>query len=425
MYKKNIVFDSEVFLKVSVENYIKSGVFYVTYNIAKKLLEHDNINLFFYCERKYKLILEEYLKNLFNTNNIFIINENTSLWLDIDIFYSSFYQIPNFINKNKLIYKYITIHDLIPIIFKNYYPKEAIESFEDIISSIDKNCYCFSISENTKTDIIKYVKNINKDRIYIIYNGNKEWLSPSKENKIIYKKYNIPSDKKYILSLSNIEERKNLKRIITTFSMFVKKNNINNLILVLAGKNWNNFLMDFINTVEKHNNVYYIGYVDENDLSSLYSNAEWLVYTPEYEGFGLPVIEAMSCGCPVITSSNSSLKEIVGNNAITVEWNNDEQHIHAYEKYYYDLKFRNNIIKNGLEHSKLFNWEHSVNNMLKIIEDNFVYKKHCFYIVKCVNFYYIKIFSIRLSFPVIFNLETNRKYISIVIFGIKFTIKKR
>lgn len=424
MYIKNIVFDSEVFLKVIIENYIKSGVFYVTYNIAKKLLEYDNINLYFYCEKKYKLVLEEYLKKLFNINEIHIINENSSLWLDIYIFYSPFYKIPYFVKYNKSIHKYITIHDLIPIMFQDYYNNEAIESFKDIIYSIDKNYYCFAISKNTKIDIIKHLKNINKDRIYIVYNGNKENLHPNKEDKTIYKKYNIPDNKKYILSLSNIEERKNLKRIINTFSEFIKKNNINDLILVIAGKNWSDFIISFINTVEKYDNIHYIGYVDENDLSSLYSNAECLVYTPEYEGFGLPVIEAMSCGCPVITSNNSSLPEIIDDSGITIEWNNDEQHIKAYEKYYYDKEFSKSIIKKGLERSKLFTWENSVKKMMSIIENNFVYKKRFFYTVKCANFYYIRIYFIKLVFPIIFKIITDRKYIVIILFGIKFTIKK-
>ena len=84
-------------------------------------------------------------------------------------------------------------------------------------------------------------------------------------------------------------------------------------------------------------------YTDDEDMEVLYSNAEWFVYTSQYEGFGMPPLETMACGTAVITSNNSSLPEVVGDAGIMIDWDSDEQHIKAYEKYYFDLDFRNTM----------------------------------------------------------------------------------
>ena len=107
------------------------------------------------------------------------------------------------------------------------------------------------------------------------------------------------------------------------------------------------------------------GYIDDEDLSILYSNAEWFVYTSQYEGFGLPPLEAMQCGCPVITSNNSSLPEVVGDAGLMIDWDSDEQHIEAYEKYYFNKVLRQENSLKGIERAKLFSWEKTVDLMVE------------------------------------------------------------
>jgi len=91
-----------------------------------------------------------------------------------------------------------------------------------------------------------------------------------------------------------------------------------------------------------------------------------------YEGFGLPPLEAMSSGCPVITSNNSSLPEVVGDAGIKVQYDNDEEHIAAYERYYYDSDFRQNNARKGLERARLFSWQKCadtiVDEIVKVVE---------------------------------------------------------
>ena len=108
----------------------------------------------------------------------------------------------------------------------------------------------------------------------------------------------------------------------------------------------------------------HVGYVDDEDLPIFYSFAQWFVFTSQYEGFGLPPLEAMQCGCPVITSNTSSLPEVVGDAGIMIDWDNDNQHVAAYEKYYFDEKLRMLNSKKGLQRAKLFSWNKTVDFMI-------------------------------------------------------------
>jgi glycosyltransferase involved in cell wall biosynthesis len=94
------------------------------------------------------------------------------------------------------------------------------------------------------------------------------------------------------------------------------------------------------------------------------------VYTSQYEGFGLPPLEAMKCGCPVITSNNSSLPEVVGDAGQMINWDNDEQHIVAYEKYYFDKKYCDEMAKKGLERSKQFLWQKAIDIIINTTKKN-------------------------------------------------------
>ena len=146
-----------------------------------------------------------------------------------------------------------------------------------------------------------------------------------------------------------------------------KKNGVNDLILILGGGS----LAGFVEKLGKKGVFFdsdftqHIGYVDDEDLPILYSNAEWFVYTSQYEGFGLPPLEAMQCGCPVITSNNSSLPEVVGDAGIMIDWNSDEQHIEAFEKYYFDEKMRKENGRKGLERAKIFSWKKTADTIVQ------------------------------------------------------------
>ena len=107
------------------------------------------------------------------------------------------------------------------------------------------------------------------------------------------------------------------------------------------------------------------GYINDEDLPAIYKGAEWFVYTSQYEGFGVPPLEAMSCGCPVIVSNNTSLPEVVGDAGILVDWDSDEQHIKAYEAYYFNEDLRQANSLKSVEQSKKFSWDKCTDEIIK------------------------------------------------------------
>ncbi len=296
-----------------------------------------------------------------------------------NVFFSPCFKIHPLILSKENIKSYLLIYDLIPIKLAKYYKgfEEQLAGMEKIAKSINyKNTY-FAISENTKKDIIEYRKGIDPSHIVVSLLGADDRFYCEKNKDVINRtkqKYGISADKKYIFSLCTLEPRKNLVFAIRNFLEFVKKNNITDFVFVLGGASWQKFpeiLETQINKFESAKDlIQTIGYVEDEDVPVLYSGAEFFVYPTLYEGFGLPVLEAMQCGCPVITSDNSSMPEVIGDAGIMINPYSDEQMVQAMEKMYFDSEFRNSCSQKGFERAKIFSWEKTSDIIInKIRED--------------------------------------------------------
>jgi glycosyltransferase involved in cell wall biosynthesis len=171
-----------------------------------------------------------------------------------------------------------------------------------------------------------------------------------------------------------LEPRKNLIFTINCFIKFIKKHSIDNLYFYLGGGQWNKFinlLEEKIDRLDEYRDkIIRLGYVDDEDVNILYSNSLFFTYISQYEGFGMPPLEAMQAGTPVITSNNSSLPEVVGDAAIMIDYNSEEQCIKAFEDLYFNEDLRKYYIEKGLERAKLFSWEKTVNKMSDFILNN-------------------------------------------------------
>ena len=267
--------------------------------------------------------------------------------------------------------KFLVIYDAIPLIFDEYRNHPGNYWFLELARKLDESYTCFAISSYTKTDFLKYLPHLKPENIIVTPLACDERFKPANADEIkkAKEKYKIPSDKKYIFSLCTLEPRKNLIRAVKCFANFISKNNIDDLVFVLGGAHWDRFisiLENEIGSLDKNikSRILKIGYVDDSDQAALYSGALFFVYTSAYEGFGLPPLEAMSCGTPVITSNNSSLPEVVGNAGIMIDYDDDEAHIKAYESYYYNENLRQENSKKGLERAKLFSWEKCADIMI-------------------------------------------------------------
>ncbi len=223
-----------------------------------------------------------------------------------------------------------------------------------------------AVSKSTKTDL-ENIYGISPEKVRVVRHGVGEEYRIIDRNdpKLleIQKKYGLPY--KYILYLGNIEPRKNIVSIIEAFKDFQKVNaQFGRCKLVFAG-NISRQYTDIFN--REKNGIFSIGYVAKDDKPFLYNLASLFVYPSHFEGFGLPVLEAMACGTPVITSHNSSIPQVAGKSAIAIDPNRPEQLREAMKSILGDEKLQTTLRQRGLEQARKFSWRKCANETLKIL----------------------------------------------------------
>ena len=179
-------------------------------------------------------------------------------------------------------------------------------------------------------------------------------------------KYGIKGQ--YILYTGTLEPRKNIVGILEGYSA-LPKNILSSYTLVLAGgKGWLDEEIEEKLTELKELNIIRTGYVADEDLPALYSGATVFVYPSFYEGFGMPPLEAMACGTPVITSNNSSLPEVVGEAGIMIDAKDTKTLTESIEKVISNTKLQNEMIKKGIKQAKKFSGEESAKKLHGLID---------------------------------------------------------
>lgn len=369
MKKINMLFDCTILCQQ-----VHTGIYWTSFNILKELQNCKKIYLYLYFDSHFLKYKNEILKSLTNIKFVKTLSEHDDL-SNINTFFSPVFKKPDIINKYPNITCYTVLYDVIPLIFYKYFTNSEC-FFGNLANFLNYDDFYFSISDYTKKDFLKYFPQLDKNKIATTLLATNQSYKPNKDSKKlkkVFNKYNIPVNKKYLFSLCSLEPRKNLIRAVKCFIKFIEKNKINDLVYVLGGGAWNGFIdlmKKEIPELDKYKDkIIRAGYVADEDLEILYSSAEWFVYTSEYEGFGMPPLEAMSCECPVITSNNSSLPEVVGDAGIMIDFDSDEQHIAAYEKYYFEEDYRKSMAKKGFERSKLFSWKKCVDIMINRFEE--------------------------------------------------------
>jgi glycosyltransferase involved in cell wall biosynthesis len=280
-----------------------------------------------------------------------------------DIFHSPCFALTPQIRDIKSVEKFVTVYDLIPILYPNYFNYDAASVCKNIIDSISDRDWTICISEASKNDLCSYTKKIDPDRVYVtpIAASSNVFYPCRNEEEVstVCKKYSIP-DAPYILSLCTLEPRKNIDSVIKCFAKLVQQQNIQDLYLVLVGtKGWSydQIFQELANFDLAKDRVIITGYVADEDLAALYSGALAFAYLSFYEGFGLPPLEAMQCGVPVITSNNSSLPEVVGDAGIMLDALDADGLCQSMLDIYRDSIFRESMSLKSLDRAKEFSWE--------------------------------------------------------------------
>jgi len=273
----------------------------------------------------------------------------------------------------------ISIMDISYVYFPQLFNKNDLYQLNNWTKySAKKASKIFTISNASRNDIIKEYK-IKPEKVIVTYLGIKEIQSAklkvkSSDMEDLNKKFGIKG--KYILFVGTLQPRKNISKLIEAFSKLVlsskyKVESIKNLELVIVGKKgW--MYEEILAAPEKFgvkDKVIFLDFVDDNDLPSLYKNALCFVLPSLYEGFGLPVLEAMKFGCPVLASNVSSLPEAGGDAAIYFDPENVEDITKNLESIIQNSELREEMIKKGYEQIKKFSWEKTAKQTLQALED--------------------------------------------------------
>ena len=254
--------------------------------------------------------------------------------------------------------KIVTVHDLAVFKYPETYQKSRVLYWRLLFSSsVHRADRVVVISESTKRDVQELFR-ISEDKISVIYNGVGAEFKPlgdSDRCDIIRAKYSLPE--KYILFVGIFSPRKNLGRLIEAFAELRQAGLPHKL--VIAGETGWKFHQD-LSLVEElglSEEIHFPGYIDEADLPYLYSLADVLAYPSIYEGFGLPLLEAMACGTPVVASQTSAMPEVVGAAGLLVDPYSVPEIAAALQRVLLDRDLHHRLSAAGIARAKLFSWQ--------------------------------------------------------------------
>ena len=281
---------------------------------------------------------------------------------DINLFFT--YRIPRVKYKGITI---STIHDLIPLKVLQENEQIAIDYRNDITYAVNNSDYLITVSEASKIDILTEF-NYPESKIFIIPNGvDYDFFNKSIDEDILEKvrnKYKLP--KKFILYFGNIRKHKNVASLIKAYSLL--SNEIRDEISLVITQG-NKELFELTKEFKIEHQVYFTSYIDDDDIPYLYKLTLVMVFISLYEGFGLPIIEAMAAGVPVITSNTSSLPEVAGDAAILVNPLQIDEITLALDKIIKNPEVRNRMIDLGYRNAKKYNWTNSGVKLTKLLAD--------------------------------------------------------
>ncbi|MBD2388194.1 glycosyltransferase family 4 protein [Cylindrospermum sp. FACHB-282] len=318
------------------------------------VIKQDADYIFDYLANSGKIFnLDDCYRIANNIYKLFQIKTKINIKKKLDIWHAT-YPVPIKVNNAK---KITTIHDLIPLKLPHTTLDDKKFFFNLVKNSIKDSALILTISENTKKDIL-HCFDIDPDKIHLTYQPiiDNNLLIKDDLVPIFLRKYKLKL-KKYILFVGSIEPKKNVGRLIDAYSRLDTE-----MQLVLVGKKgwlWEGEIgkLEAIFGKGFTRRVKLLEYVTRQDLSYLYKGAFCFVFPSLYEGFGLPPLEAMSMGCPVITSNIASLPEVCGDAAIYIDPYNSEEIRQAIEKLINNPQMQTQLIEAGKKRVEFFSME--------------------------------------------------------------------
>jgi glycosyltransferase involved in cell wall biosynthesis len=261
----------------------------------------------------------------------------------------------------------VTIHDCIHLLFPEYLPNRMAFQYARFMmgSAIRRSALVFTVSEASRRDILRFYPDADPDRIQVVPNAIDVALlaDPGEEEMDrVRERYQIRG--RFVLYAGNVKPHKNVQRLIAAFGLLKQRPGHEDVKLLIIGESdgihKHGSLRRCAEAAGVRQDVRFFGFVPEHTLAALYRLASVFAFPSLYEGFGLPPLEAMACGTPVVTSRLSSLPEVVDDAALLVDPYRVDEIAHALERVLRDDELRADLVARGLVRAQQFSWERSV-----------------------------------------------------------------
>jgi glycosyltransferase involved in cell wall biosynthesis len=285
-----------------------------------------------------------------------------------DVFHAPHYVLPPAIRCKSV----VTIHDCIHLMFPQYLPSRAAYLYAraSMWTAARQSHKILTVSEASKRDIIHFF-NVRPDKIVVVHNAiDERFRATPPEDAIARVRERYQLDGRFVLYVGNIKPHKNLVRLIEAFDG-LRKRGYEDVKLLIIGDEISKLpaLRRAVHSHKLHKQVRFLGYLSDDTLAILYRLASVFVFPSLYEGFGLPPLEAMACGAPVVTSNVSSLPEVTGDAAVLVDPYNVESIIEGMSRVMSDPAFAADLRARGMARAREFSWERSVQRIAELYKE--------------------------------------------------------
>jgi glycosyltransferase involved in cell wall biosynthesis len=282
----------------------------------------------------------------------------------VDIFHGPIYFLPAAVSCTRI----MTIHDLMFYRHPEFLPRDFTQFFDSIVrQSIKRVDHVVAVSHYTKNDIVDLL-GVSEDRIHVIENGVSEHFTPVRDEERltrVLKKYGL--DRPYILFVGTMETKKNLVGLLNAYEELKKNESIDEILVVAGSMKW--AYREFSRLVKEKDlekDVLCTGYIDQEELPALYSACRLFVFPTLFEGGGIPPLEAMACGAPVVTSSVTAVPEMVGDAAVLVNPRNFHDIARGIFEVLTNDDLRNYLVMKGFDRAKQMSWNRTARKVIEL-----------------------------------------------------------
>ena len=346
-------------------------------NLLRQLsqLDHDSEYILL-CRREDRSVADELGENfraVTESSSQYSLGEQISIPVRLgrtspDLFHTPHYVLPVLTPCRSI----VTIHDCIHLIFPEYLRNRMAHTYARTMfwTAVNRASRILTVSEASKRDILRFF-GVADDKVTVIHNAidDRFYKDPPEEHIVrVRERYQLSG--RFLMYAGNVKPHKNIERLIDAF-VLLRRDGLDDLKLLITGSEISRYatLRRAVHRHNLHKHVRFLGYQSEETLATLYRLADVFVFPSLYEGFGLPPLEAMASGTPVIVSNVSSLPEVVGDAGVLVNPYEPRAIADGIQRVLVDRTLRENLIKRGLIRAKSFSWAKSVNRIREIYQE--------------------------------------------------------